>query len=125
MGQLSLVLIVSSVLLSASGQVFFKIGVEAAPVQKAMRGAPLSAESLLAVATNVPILAGLVLYMSATVLWLHALSRTELSQAYPFVGLGFILTAVLGVVMFNDNFTLVRLCGTLLVIAGVYLVAIS
>jgi multidrug transporter EmrE-like cation transporter len=125
MAPASLTLIISSVLLSAAGQVFFKIGVGAARVQDAMRGSSWNGETLLAYATSVPILAGLILYMVATVLWLQALSRIELSQAYPFFGLGFILTAVLGVLIFNDSFSLLRFCGTSLVIAGVYLVAIS
>src|SRR5947207_1914083 len=116
MAPASLVLIISSVLLSAAGQVFFKIGVGSAPVQEGMRGTPWGGETFLALATNLPILSGLILYMAATVLWLQALSRTELSQAYPFFGLGFILTAVLGIVIFDDSFSLMRFCGTALVV---------
>lgn len=125
MARVSLLLIISSVLLSAAGQVFFKMGVSAQSVKETMSDTPWSGSALLAIATNIPILVGLAFYVGATLLWLHALSRVQLSQAYPFFGLGFILTAVLGVVIFNDSFTILRFCGTALVIAGVYLVAIS
>jgi multidrug transporter EmrE-like cation transporter len=125
MAPATLALIISSVLLSVAAQAFFKFGVGSARVQDAVRGTFLNGQTLFAFATSLPILTGLTLYVIATVLWLQVLTRTELSQAYPFVGLGFILTAVLGVLIFNDNFTLVRFCGTAFVVAGVYLVAIS
>lgn len=63
------------------------------------------------------------MYGVGTILWLGVLSRLELSQAYPFVGLGFILTALLGYILFKDDFGMSRLTGTLFVLLGVYLVA--
>ena len=71
------------------------------------------------------VLGGLALYGIGTVVWLRALARTELSQAYPFVGLGFVLTAALGYVLFNEALGPSRLIGTALVIAGVFLVGRS
>ena len=40
--------------------------------------------------------AGLALYGLGAMVWLYVLARLPLSAAYPFVGLGFILTMVLG-----------------------------
>jgi multidrug transporter EmrE-like cation transporter len=51
------------------------------------------------------------------------LARTELSQAYPFVGLGIVLTSLFGYLLFNDTLSPTRLMGTAVVMAGVILVA--
>lgn len=117
----TLALILVSVALSACAQVLFKIGVSSAPGQ-----APSDAslvEAVVRMLLRPGVLGGLALYGVGTVLWLSALSRTELSQAYPFVGLGFVLTALLGHFLFNEPLGLTRLGGTILVVAGVYLVA--
>jgi multidrug transporter EmrE-like cation transporter len=65
---------------------------------------------------------GLALYGIATVLWLGVLSRVELSQAYPFVGLSFVLAAVLGYFVFADAVSATRVAGIALIVAGVVLV---
>ncbi len=70
-------------------------------------------------------LGGLALYGIGTLIWLRALAQVPLSQAYPFVGLGFVLTAALGSMLFNEALGPSRLVGTALVIAGVFLVGRS
>ena len=70
-------------------------------------------------------LGGLALYGIGTLIWLRALAQVPLSQAYPFVGLGFVLTAALGFMLFNEALGPSRLIGTALVIAGVFLVGRS
>lgn len=121
-GTLALILI--SVTLSACAQVLFKFGVSPAA------GAEASGDTSLIGATistlfRPGVLGGLALYGIGTVVWLRALARTELSQAYPFVGLGFVLTAALGYMLFNEALGPSRLIGTVLVIAGVFLVGRS
>src|ERR1700760_1569313 len=54
------------------------------------------------------------LYGVGTMLWLTVLSCIEVSQADPFVGLGFVLTAVLGYALFGNALGLQRILGTLL-----------
>ena len=116
----TLALILVSVTLSACAQVLFKLGVSSAPSQPAPSG-PI--EAVIFMLLRPGVLGGLALYGIGTVLWLSALSRTELSQAYPFVGLGFVLTALLGHFLFSEPLGLARLGGTVLVVAGVYVVA--
>ncbi len=117
----TLALILVSVTLSACAQVLFKLGVSSgAPSQPPPFGLIGAVISML---LRPGVLGGLALYGVGTVLWLSALSRTELSQAYPFVGLGFVLTALLGHFLFSEPLGLTRLGGTVLVVAGVYLVA--
>ena len=69
------------------------------------------------------VLLGLMLYGVGTLVWLTALSRVEVSQAYPFVGLGFVLTAIFGHFLFGDQVSLIRAAGIALVIAGIIVIS--
>ena len=59
----------------------------------------------------------------AGIVWLFVLSQTELSIAYPFVALGFIMTLFLGVFLLGESLTFAKVIGTLLVVAGVAIVS--
>jgi multidrug transporter EmrE-like cation transporter len=115
-------LILLSITLSAIAQVLFKLGMSSDPVKQALAdGSPLNA--VLAVFLNTGVLGGLSLYGLGTVLWLGVLSRTEVSQAYPFVGLGFVLTALIGYFLFGDALSPLRMGGIALVIVGIFLIS--
>jgi len=119
-----LALALVSICMSAVAQVLFKVGMSAAGVRTAL--ADGAAPGVIrAVALNPGIVGGLALYGLGTVLWLGVLSRAELSQAYPFVGLSFVLTALFGVVLFNDSLSVQRIAGIAAIVAGVYLVGRS
>ena len=117
-------LILLSVTLSALAQVSFKYGMSAAGARSpAPEGARLL--TFITALASPGVLGGLALYGLGTLLWLQVLSRTDLSQAYPFVGLGFILTALMGLFLFGETVTMMRAAGIVLVIIGIYLVARS
>ncbi len=120
----TLALILVSVTLSACAQVLFKLGVAPVPGQAVLPGASLIG-TVLGILLRPGVLGGLALYGIGTVIWLRALAQTELSQAYPFVGLGFVMTAALGYLVFNEAIGPTRLIGIALVIAGVVLVGRS
>ncbi len=112
-------LMLASVTLSAVAQVAFKQGVSsplrAVPAWLGVAGVLLSPGVLL----------GLALYGFGTLLWLTALREVELSQAYPFVGIGFALTTLAGWWLFGDTLSSQRVLGIALVFAGIVLVARS
>jgi multidrug transporter EmrE-like cation transporter len=117
-------LILFSISLSAIAQVLFKFGMSSQAVKQALAsGSPVQAA--LAVFLSAGVLGGLALYGVGTVLWLGVLSRTEVSQAYPFVGLGFVLTALIGYFLFGDALGPLRIGGIVLVIAGIFLISRS
>lgn len=113
-------LILVSVSLSAVAQISFKLGVTGAS-NHAVAGGPavVLANSML----TPGVLVGLALYSCGTLLWLTALARVDVSQAYPFVGLGFVLTAILGYTFFGEPLTVERVAGILVVMGGIWLVA--
>ena len=116
---------VGSVLLSAVAQVILKLGVSSTGVQLTFAGElPLWQKIAYALANPV-VLAGLAVYGLSAAVWLAVLVRFDLSKAYPFVGLGFIVVMISGAVMFGEKLDITRVAGTLLVTAGVVLVARS
>ena len=119
-----LVLALVSICMSAVAQVLFKVGMSAGPVRAALaEGGAFRVVS--AVALNPGVLGGLALYGFGTMLWLAVLARAELSQAYPFVGLSFVLTAIFGAVLFDDALSTPRIAGIAAIVVGVYLVGRS
>jgi multidrug transporter EmrE-like cation transporter len=119
----TLILILVSVSLSALAQIAFKLGVTGRRSAGVVDGSMV--ERLLHAVLTPGVLTGLALYGFGTLLWLTALGRVEVSQAYPFVGLGFVLTALLGYAFFGDALSPQRIAGILVVIGGVALVAQS
>jgi multidrug transporter EmrE-like cation transporter len=110
-----------SIGLSVSGQFFLKAGTSAVAVKQALT-LPLTAHNTVAVLTNVHILCGLLLYGLGAIVWLVVLSRWDISKAYPFVGLGFAITAIVGS-MAGEHVSLPRFAGVALICAGVWIVA--
>jgi multidrug transporter EmrE-like cation transporter len=76
-------------------------------------------------ATNVPILGGLICYVVSVVVWIMALSRVEVSVAYPMLSLGYVVNAALAWWLFGEAVTPMRMIGIAVIIVGVYLVARS
>jgi multidrug transporter EmrE-like cation transporter len=59
----------------------------------------------------------------AGISWMLAMSRFEISYAYPWIGLNFLLMLFFGVVLFDESFSLAKLFGTLLIVAGIAVLA--
>ncbi|TNC82680.1 MAG: 4-amino-4-deoxy-L-arabinose transferase [Oleiphilus sp.] len=76
-------------------------------------------------AMNWAIVAGLTCYVVSVVVWMLVLSRVDVSYAYPFLSIGYILTTVLGYMFFNEVITAERIGGIVLICLGVVLVARS
>ena len=55
----------------------------------------------------------------ALLCWLAAMTKFELSYAYPFMSLAFILVLILSVFFFNESLTAAKVMGVLLVMAGI------
>lgn len=117
-----LLLVLFSVLLSSAAQVSFKVGMASIRVQQALNGGSLL-ERGWAIASSLPVLVGMTLYLVSVALWLLALARLDLSLAYPFVGLGIIITVVVAVVLLGEPVGVGRILGVLFVVGGIWLVA--
>jgi drug/metabolite transporter (DMT)-like permease len=125
MNQLSLTAtIIGCVLLTTAGQIALKLGASNPALAGLLENGNLAAFATRALSAPV-ILAGLFLYALSTVLWLFILARAELSFAYPFVSLGFVLTAFFGRYALHEPLTMARVAGIALIVLGVIFVSRS
>jgi drug/metabolite transporter (DMT)-like permease len=82
------------------------------------------AERALDLIQNGYFLAALILYCALSVLWVGILSVTPLSRAYPFVALAFVLTPLLGGLLFDEVISIRLIGGMALILCGLILVTI-
>lgn len=71
------------------------------------------------------VLSGVVATFFAGISWMLAMTKFEISYAYPWVSLNFVLMLVMGVLLFNESFNSVKVLGTLLVVAGIVVITRS
>lgn len=117
-------LILVNVLLTSLAQVILKAGMSADSVQASLtQGARWS--TAWTVGTHPWVVVGLAMYFASAVIWLLVLARVEVSLAYPFVGLGFVITMLLGWWIHGDSLTGMRIAGTVLIAMGVAVLAHS
>jgi drug/metabolite transporter (DMT)-like permease len=117
-----LMMIVFSVSCSAIAQILLKNGMAQPATQHALAGGDFWLVTR-SIGADPSILSGFMLYGLGAVIWLFVLARLDVSVAYPFVALGFLMTMTLGCLLFGEALTLRKVMGTLIVALGVYLVA--
>lgn len=122
MSKISFALIIVSVVLSAVAQILLKSGMRSGAVQNAL-SKNFTIETPFSVISNLSVLGGLFVYFTSALLWLLVLAKVDVSLAYPFVALGFVLTAVAGHLLFGEVITVQRTAGIVLVCAGVGVLA--
>jgi multidrug transporter EmrE-like cation transporter len=109
----------ASVSLSALAQTAFKIGVSRVEIASS---ASLLGKAI-AFVFSPYVLLGLSLYAVGTVLWLFALRQLDLSLAYPFVAMSFVMVTASGVFFLGETVSMTRLVGLCFVIVGLIVMA--
>lgn len=123
MNAVSFSLVLAGVLLNAGAQLLLKAGTNS------IGAFAFSAGNLvpvgIKVASNPFIVAGLGCYVISVVVWIMALSRVEVSLAYPMLSIGYVVNALAAWYLFGEALTAQRLVGIGTIIVGVFLVARS
>lgn len=120
---LALIYILAAVLASAVGQLVLKKGMGSMGVLTLDAG---HLGGILArIMTNPYVLLGLAIYACGTLFWLVALSRVDLSYAYPFVSFSYVVMLVASWLLLNEQISLLRIAGSAVVILGVLLISRS
>ena len=107
-----------SVSISVAAQFSLKAGMSSAGV-KAVLAQPFGLQTVLTVLFDKFILGGFLLYGVGAIVWLAVLSKWDVSKAYPLVGLGFVLTVVVGYLL-GEQVSISRVVGVMLICAGVF-----
>jgi drug/metabolite transporter (DMT)-like permease len=115
-------LILVSVTLAAVAQVTLKAGMN--HVTDANGGQlALNGDSLKQIATQVLVWVGLAIFAVSAVLWLFALSRANLSFAYPFAALGYVIIVIASILFLDEHVQPLTWVGVALIVAGILVVA--
>jgi len=116
---LALVLLFIAISLGASGQILMKRGLNA------LGERPAAGRVLRSLVSNWFVLGGFACYGVSSVLYLLALSRLDLSYAYPMVALSYVMVAVLAWRLLDEPIPPLRVAGLVLVMLGVLVLALS
>lgn len=116
-------LVMTGVLLNAIAQLALKASVsDTGIISLDLQSLLSSAGSL---ATNLWLWVGLICYAISVVVWILALSRVDVSIAYPMLSIGYIVNAVAASQLFNEPLGIGKVVGIGIIIVGVYVLARS
>jgi multidrug transporter EmrE-like cation transporter len=119
----SFTLVMTGVLLNAAAQLLLKAGTNTVGTFA------FSLDNAVPVgwklATEPHIVGGLACYVISVVVWIMALSRVEVSIAYPMLSVGYVVNAIAAWYLFGEAVSATRLAGIGIIIVGVYVVARS
>jgi drug/metabolite transporter (DMT)-like permease len=109
--------ILGTVLFTAGGQLLLKWQVAKAGALPA--GFPEKVVFLLSLIWNPWILSGIGAGFLAFLCWMAALTKFELSYAYPFMSLSFLFVLVFSAILFHEPLTIQKVVGVGLVMMGI------
>jgi drug/metabolite transporter (DMT)-like permease len=110
--------------LTTAGQIVLKTGVSDPGLANLLSSAgpgPFLIRALL----SPLVIAGLILYVASSGLWLLILARADVSFAFPLVSMGFVLTVGYAHFVLNEQVSVTRLAGVALIMVGVALISRS
>jgi len=116
--------IVLSVLCSSVAQIFLKKGMLSC--ECSFSNEPSNIIPLIkALAFNPFLIGGVALHILALITWLYVLKHVEVSYAYPFISMGFVVVLLLSYFVFNENINFFRILGVIFIMTGIIIVGRS
>ena len=112
-----------SVALSIIGQLILKRGMsDLGPVSLTSRSI---LDILWSIGTNPFVVVGTLIFAGSVLCWLIGLSRVQLSYAYPFISLSYVVILAASYFILGEQLSLLRIAGVGVIFSGVLLVAFS
>ncbi len=113
-------LVLLSVLMVDSGQLLIKHGLNNLEADITLSS---FIPSLPLLFSDVFIVCGIALFALSSLSWLSALSRADLSYAYPMLSMGYIVVALLSWLFFSESMGISKLVGIFIIAGGVAFLA--
>jgi drug/metabolite transporter (DMT)-like permease len=107
-----------SIMLGAFAQLFFKKGINRLDIKEYNH-------IFLKFMTEWHILTGILCYGFSLLLWFYVLSQLPLSKAYPLVSIGYVISIFLGYYLLNEQITIFKFIGVVLISLGVLFISLS
>lgn len=121
MNLVSFSMIMVGVLLNAAAQILMKTGTNA------IGYFDFSAANIMPIgwrlATNPHIIGAMGCYVFGVIIWILALSRVQVSIAYPLLSMGYVVNAVAAWYLFNESFNPAKVIGMGVIILGVVIIS--
>lgn len=118
---MNILLILISVLLNCAAQLCIRKGMLIVG-EIGMTGLVQNLGNML---TNLWLWAAMFCYAISILMWMAVLSKVEVSFAYPFLSVGYVVAALVGYYFFGESLTLTRITGIIVICIGVYLISRS
>ncbi len=122
MSIINFLIILSSVLLNAAAQIFLKKGSTTLSLQSTDSAL---IHLLLNTLSNWFIWGGLACYAFSVAIWILALSRVEVSTAYPMLSIGFIVSTLAAWFFLGESLEPSKIIGIILITIGVLIISRS
>lgn len=114
--------ILFSVLLNASAQLFLRKGMSTQSLALG-EGVMGTVQAAIRIVFDPWVFAGLGCYAVSIVSWMLVLSKVQVSYAYPFLSVGYVVVVAAAYLFFNEQVSLLKMLGVGLICVGVVLVA--
>ncbi len=119
---MQIILYLSVAALLVLGQSFWKLGIT--QLQPQLTGQTQLVKKLFALFINPYVIAGFVVYIFATALYMYVLSKYQYGVSYVvIVSLSIVFATIIAMVLFKEQIRLINAVGLAIIIAGVILVA--
>lgn len=109
MGRQAILLLTLSTCAAAGGQLLLKVGAQ-------------GRENLLSF-FNPHVIAGLLLYVVSTLVWIYVLSFEKLTNVYAFTALTFVLVYLGAVILLGEKISVATVTGIIAILFGLYLIS--
>jgi len=108
------------IVFNVSGQFTLKVGMNRFGEISVDQHLPQTMLKVLMMPTT---LLGLSFYIVGSVAWLIALSKVELSVAYPMLSIGYIIVMIVSYYFLNETLTITKIFGTLMIVGGIFFIS--
>ena len=119
----NILLILSSVSLNAFAQLFIRQGM--LKLGNISMNMSELWNMIIQAISNIYIWAGMMSYAVSILLWMVVLSKVNVSLAYPFLSIGYIVTAIIAYFAFGEPITLQKIAGIAIICLGVVVLTYS
>jgi len=114
--------ILIAVTLGVVGQLLIKIGLNSLKNLDFSSGLIIT---YLRIFTSLHVISGTLIYVLSVFFWLYALSKVELSFAYPFLALSYVFVLLASSIFLGETIPFIRWIGVLVICFGVLLISRS
>ena len=119
----SIILLFTSIVLAASGQILLKKGMMEVGMFSGTSGTMMS--YYFRAFTNPYVFFGFCFFLVSVFSWLLVLSRLPLSLAYPCVAFGYVIVTIASKFIFHETISVIRWLGIAVICLGVFLISRS